>query len=408
MVTSKFIIYPIRYLSPFLFAGGDSKKRFDEGLRAYLGGNVYVHALGRARTGVYLLCKLAAQGGRRRVLMSPYTIPDLANMVRLAGCTPVFVDFQPNSTNFDLDQLKASLGSDTACVLLTHYHVNQEATKAIVKLCHDHGAYCFDDCAISFGGSIEGAPFGTVTDASVFSFSFFKALNYFWGGCVATHRKDISDQLEEMMKDFAPLKRTQYKSQMRKCAMLDTMTRNPVFSTAVFPRLQHKARKTSAPPELPFTRLENKEMNPTLLSRPAPAMYHELARKLPDVNKQLAHRRQIAAIYDQVFGDVVISPEASQGVRAESTYSVYPIRVPAEKRAETRAAMILAGFDVGASLYPSVNSIERFDFCEGSAPQALALSQSMIFLPTHPRVTPDYAAKLAAGIRPLVDAAWRG
>jgi hypothetical protein len=43
-------------------------------------------------------------------------------------------------------------------VLITHYHVNEARLPQIAELCRIHGAYLFDDCAISFGGSINGRP----------------------------------------------------------------------------------------------------------------------------------------------------------------------------------------------------------------------------------------------------------
>src|SRR5690606_22644369 len=136
---------------------------------------------------------------------------------------------------------------------------------------------------------------------------------------------------------------------------------------------------TESAPDIAFTRLETGEMDRTLLSKPSPAMSHELMRKLPGIPDILAHRRRIAAIYDRYFADVAIAPEASANVKSGSTYSVYPVAVPPVRRAEMRGAIIRAGFDVGASIYPSVTSIARFDFCQGSAPRAQALSESMIF-----------------------------
>ena len=77
-------------------------------------------------------------------------------------------------------------------MIVTHYHVNERRLPEIAELCRGHGAYLFDDCALSFGGSIGGRPIGTLTDASVFSFSSFKLLNYFWGGLITTRDPSIA------------------------------------------------------------------------------------------------------------------------------------------------------------------------------------------------------------------------
>ena len=163
--------------------------------RMRLGADSHAIAIGRARTGIYLLAKLATRGERKRVLMSPFTISDLVTMVMLAGAEPVFYDFEPSSTACSLASLESLIDDKTACVIVTHYHVNEPRLGQIEALCRAHGAYLFDDCALSFGGDIEGRSIGTLTDASVFSFSSFKLLNYFWGG--ARHHARCRDRRED-------------------------------------------------------------------------------------------------------------------------------------------------------------------------------------------------------------------
>src|SRR5690606_15241018 len=78
----KQIIYPMRYLRPLLSGGSQDEQRFEVALRSFLGCNVHVIPLGRARAGLYLLAKHARHDGRDRVIMLPYTIPDVVNMIR--------------------------------------------------------------------------------------------------------------------------------------------------------------------------------------------------------------------------------------------------------------------------------------------------------------------------------------
>jgi dTDP-4-amino-4,6-dideoxygalactose transaminase len=141
--------------------------------------------IGRARAGIYILIKQTIARDRVEIVMSPYTIPDVVNMVIFAGGVPVFVDFLPGSTNVAVDAVDRAMSPRTAAVLLTHYHVNQEHLAEIGQLCRAKSVPLFDDCAIAFGADYDGAPIGGLTDASVMSFSSYKLLNYFWGGALA-------------------------------------------------------------------------------------------------------------------------------------------------------------------------------------------------------------------------------
>ncbi len=104
----------------------------------------------------------------------------------------MFVDLLPDSTNIDLDHLRTLLDDRTACVLVTHYHVNQNNMAEIARLCRDRGVALFEDCAICFGAEVAGRPAGTAGDAAVFSLSGFKIVNFFWGGFIVTAIRSFS------------------------------------------------------------------------------------------------------------------------------------------------------------------------------------------------------------------------
>src|SRR4051812_38767043 len=70
-------IMPMAYRR--LFAGGalDDEERFLEGIAQRFDDDINAFPIGRARAGIYLLARHAVSGDRRRVLMSPFTIPDV-------------------------------------------------------------------------------------------------------------------------------------------------------------------------------------------------------------------------------------------------------------------------------------------------------------------------------------------
>lgn len=398
----KQIIYPLRYLRPLLSRRRNSELRFDEGLRGLLGADLTLVPLGRARAGIYLLAAHARSEGRDGVVMSPYTIPDVVNMVQFAGCRPVFVDTLPGSTNVDLDHLRTLVDARTCCVLLTHYHVNQERLDDVRELCRRAKVPLFDDCAIALEGEYDGLRMGATTDASVFSMSGFKTLNYVWGGAVATREGEIGAALERQVSAFPRLTWRHYRQHMPAVLKYDLATRGPIFSRYTFPALERQSRNGSGSDMLALLRRETERIEDTVLSRPACGALDELARKMHGVGERLAHRRRIATIYDRSLSGVRVAPETSERVRAGSCYVTYPVLVDTERRDDVFRELMRQGFHVGLSMYPNAHESEHFSGSEGRSRNVAALARSMLTLPTHQKVRPDYAEALAKALTRLL------
>jgi perosamine synthetase len=391
------IIYSMRYFRPWLNPEEGAEDRFRTSMSAYLSGT-HVVPLGRARSGLYLLAKTAIVGNRRRVIMSPYTIPDVVNMVKLAGGEPVFVDFLPNSTNVDLSQLESLIDARTACVMLTHYHVSQNHLSEIIELCRSAGVKLFDDCAVSLGASIRGARLGTLTDGSMFSFSGFKILNYLWGGIVAIQDEQSFDKINAEVAQWKRLGIAQHRKQAFKIWRYALAT-SPLLFPVVFGLRRALLSTQKIEDILPLSRLETVSLDQTITSRPSLAALEEWNRKLDDIENIIQHRRSIAAIYDNYFRAISVSAESSDEVRKGSGFVNYPIVVPPERRDQLYHDILSRGFDVGASLYPNVHETESYTSIEGRTTNVSSLVRSVLTLPTHIRVTPEYANELASGVQ---------
>jgi perosamine synthetase len=404
MTNSKQIIYPLSYLGLSLAREKVTEKAFEEHLTRFLGAHVYVKVIGRARAGIYVLTKLAVQHGRRKVILSPYTIPDVVNMVKFAGAEPVFVDVLPYSTNIDLDHLVSLMDEETCCVIVTHYHFNQTSMAKIFGLCASKGIMLVEDSALSFGGSSNGAPMECTSDASVFSFSGFKTLNFLWGGAIATRSPELANRLCEEINTWPRLRWPQYFKQMLRIMKYDVLTRNPVFSAITFPLLKRRAQRNQAD-ILPVMRVESTELDNTILSKPPMQAIREWDRKLGAVKPFLQHRRSIAKIYFRELRDHLVSNDTSTEVRDRSCLVNCPIHVDPERRTAIYKKIFASGFDVGLSLYPNVHELPGFQQIAGRSQNVSQLVRSVITLPTHPRISEEYARRLATVVQEAIRSA---
>lgn len=391
------IIYSMHYLRPWLNPSESSEETFRGAMSAFLG-RTNVVPIGRARAGLYLLAKFAIDEHRRRVIMSPYTIPDVVNMVKFAGGEPVFVDFLPKSTNVDIGHLESLIDTRTACVMLTHYHVCQNRILEIAEMCRSAGIKLFDDCAISLGATIGGEHVGTLTDGSMFSFSGFKILNYFWGGTVTVRDEELFEAINAEVADWHRLKMTQYRKQAVKILQYAVGT-SPMLFPLVFYLRRALLSGQKLEDILPLSRLETVSLDETIRSRPAMAVFDEWNRKIGDIAKIVEHRRSIAAVYDCYFRDISVSAESSEVIRSGSAFVNYPIVVGYERRDRVYHDILNRGFDVGSSLYPNVHETETYTSIEGRTTNVSMLVRSVLTLPTHTKVTADYAHGLAAAVK---------
>jgi len=394
MAISKQIIYPLNYLRPVAYGTPAAESQFKKNFGRICGPNVDILPLGRARMGIYLLTKYAVSEGKNEILLSPYTIPDVINMVRLGGGRPVFVDVKKKSTNINMALLDEAINSNTACVLITHYHVNQNELPQIKSLCTSRNVPLYDDCAISLGGSLQGRPIGDWCDASVFSLSGYKALNFFWGGALTTSDKDLCRFVENEIINWPRLNWKQYAPQMLRILKYDIATRGFIFRYFTHPFLKRSLDRSWEWKILP-PRLENKELDETLVSRPAYAALWELNRKIERVDEYQQHRRKIAQVYDAILGDLVVAPETGAETKLGSCFINYPIIVGPDVQKTVYHQVIRKGFDIGLSLYPNVQEHPDFRDVPGITRNVSALVRSVVTLPTHPRISEEYALRLA-------------
>jgi perosamine synthetase len=358
--------------------------------------------LGRARTGIYLFVKQFLRSGRSKVILSPYTIPDVVNMVIFAGGQPVFVDALPRSTNIDMTQLAELIDSQTACVMITHYHVNQNQYSDIVSLCRQRDVGLFEDCAIALGGEIEGASVGAASAGGIFSLSAFKFLNFIWGGVILTRHPELHQDLKQDIAQWPRLSRRDYLPALVRTLAYDLSTRPGIYRLLTAPLLRHRQRHLDQPVTLKAVRLESSELDRTLTSTPSVAALAEWNRKSDRVPIHLEHRRQIASVYAQHLSGLMVASETCQNILTGSCFVNYPIVVGAERRDSIYKRLLLLGYDVGLSLYPNVHAHPRFKDQAGYSTQIDHLTRSVITLPTHPRVTVADAESLSQQVLALL------
>lgn len=169
------------------FILGPNVRAFEEEAASYLGCE---HAVGCASGTDALHLGLIAAGVKAgdEVITTPFTFIATAEAILYVGATPVFVDIDPNTYNIDLNQAEAAITSKTKAIIPVHIFGQPVDMNAVMAMANKHGLAVVEDCAQSFGASIDGKQTGSFGDAGAFSFFPSKNLGcYGDGGLVTTN-----------------------------------------------------------------------------------------------------------------------------------------------------------------------------------------------------------------------------
>ena len=106
----------------------------------------YAIAMPMARTGIYYAIRALVEPGKK-VILSPYTISDVVNMVVCAGAVPVFADIEQETCNIDAKQVEDLIDDKTGAVLVTHLYGLTCDVERIERVCRERDVPLIEDAA---------------------------------------------------------------------------------------------------------------------------------------------------------------------------------------------------------------------------------------------------------------------
>ncbi|HEY7792595.1 MAG TPA: DegT/DnrJ/EryC1/StrS family aminotransferase [Gaiellaceae bacterium] len=148
-------------------------------------------AVSNGTAALHLAVLALGLGPGDEVLVPAYTFPATANVVRLAGATPVLVDVDPATFNLDLARVYDAVTSRTKCVLAVHLFgrpLDWEALQSAVP----PEVVLLEDAAGALGARWRGMPCGGLGAAGCLSFHPRKIVTTGEGGAVTTNDAELA------------------------------------------------------------------------------------------------------------------------------------------------------------------------------------------------------------------------
>jgi dTDP-4-amino-4,6-dideoxygalactose transaminase len=364
---------------------GDGVERFERGVATKLG-SAHAVAMPQARMGIHLTLKTILEPGQR-VVMSPYTIADVVNMVICAGGVPVFCDVEPNTCNIDPEKIEPLIDENTGAVLITHLHGLAAHPKRCREICDRHNVPLIEDSAQAFGATVDGRRTGTFGRAGIISIGMYKNVNAWYGGAVLTDDEALAASLREELRSFEYESARKILKRMRKGILTDALTWPPIFKTLTFWIFRYgaihdvEAINKRVRTELDVSRYD--EINPAYLRKLTPTQASLALSQIDRIDRDTDARIARARMYYEGLKDLegpILPPPVFDG---SHIYTYYPIRCP--DRDEILKWLMKHNCDIAAQHLKNCADLPGFDVFEGDCPIARDTAAQIVLLPTYPR-----------------------
>jgi dTDP-4-amino-4,6-dideoxygalactose transaminase len=161
-------------------------------LKEHLGVN---HLLFVTNGTVALQMAIKALNLTGEIITTPFSFVATTSCVVWEGCSPVFVDIDPDSLNIDADKIEAAITPKTSAILATHVYGNPCDVEKIQKIADKHNLKVIYDGAHAFGVQVNGKSIFDYGDISTCSLHATKLYHSSEGGLIVTKDPELLKEL---------------------------------------------------------------------------------------------------------------------------------------------------------------------------------------------------------------------
>ena len=370
---------------------GPHVKEYERAFAARIGVRHAV-SFAHGRVGLYGLLQALDIGPGAEVLVPVPTHVVVANAVRYAGATPVFVDCRADSWNIDLDAAERLMTERTRALLLQHTFGTPADIDGALELGRRHGVEILEDCVHSLGARHRGRAVGGFGRAAFFSTEETKTISSTMGGMASTDDDALAARLREFQSRCGWPGRWRAARYVVKLLTYHVLTQ-PALHRYTRPLYEALGQRNPLPgPTTPEERSGERPQDYEQRLSNAQALL--ALRQLCRLDANLDHRRRIGRAYARRLEPLGGGPPAAQD-GDEPALVRYPMRVP-DREAAVRA---ISPYAVPGLWFTSVlEEAENPGVCgyaAGTCPNAEVASRHLVNLPTHPRVNEADAEAIA-------------
>lgn len=176
----------------WLTNNGALYKELRQKLKEYLGVN---HVIPMTNGTLPIQIALNAFGKKGEIITTPFSYVATTSSIVWEGCTPVFVDIDPEYLTIDEDKIESAITARTTGILATHVYGNACNIEVIEKIAKKHDLKVIYDAAHCFGVEYNGRSIFNYGDISTCSFHATKLFHTGEGGALFCNDKTQEQEL---------------------------------------------------------------------------------------------------------------------------------------------------------------------------------------------------------------------
>jgi perosamine synthetase len=312
---------------------------------------------------LHLALMLAGIKEGDEVIVSPFSFIASSNVVLYQNAKPVFVDIEEETLGIDPAKIQEKISSKTKAILPTHVFGQACKIREIDKLAEMNGLVLIEDNCESLGAS-----FGKANKQLAGSLGSFSAYSFYPNKLVTTGEGGM-----------LTVKSSEHWEKARSLRNQGRSTVQGIHLT--HHQLGYNYRMSDLQAALGLSQLKR-------------------------LQTTIETRRNIAAIYNDLFSNVegVITP--NEVANHAHTWFVYSIRVEAPSRDHVIRSLASKGIQARAYFYPPIHLQSHykkaFGYKKGDFPIAEKVSEQLIALPIYSQMTVGEIEEVVGAIKTVL------
>jgi len=369
------------------------KNKFQDNF-AHFFASQHVFSFWKARVALYAILKGLGVGPADEVILPGYTCVMDVNPIKYLGALPVNVDIEPDTFNLDISLLEEKITPKTKVIIAQHTYGYVCDMDNLLALADKHNITVIEDCCLSLGSTYKGKLCGTFGRAAYFSFQWNKPFTTGLGGMALCHDEKLAENIRQLYEN--DIIQPSFKEKAMLAAQL------AVYRTFIYPRttawaqslfrwLTKKGIVVGSSSTCEYEPVMEKDFFKAMSSIQA----HSGVRQVRKVDQNIAHRKKIAQLYDEMLTGKNWLPRQYDLSLQNPVMVRYPVRVTDKQKALALAAG--AGIELGSwfecPLHPAETPMQLYNYESGMCPQAEKAAREVVNLPLHPRTSERTARK---------------
>lgn len=169
---------------------GEYIKKF-ESLFAKKIGAKFAVATSSGSTAIHLAAHIVNLKKGDEVIIPTATMVATANMVKITGATPVFIDIDERTWNIDVNLIEKYITNKTKAIMPVHLYGHPAEMNKIKQIAKKYKLLVIEDGAEAHGAVYKNKKIGSIGDVTIFSFFANKNITSGEGGMLVTNNKKI-------------------------------------------------------------------------------------------------------------------------------------------------------------------------------------------------------------------------